>query len=301
MGSNNDPSVSEATSTCLQADQANDALTVTSNSNLVDWGKWLDVALAHNQLAVSVVIPALNEAENLPHVLPRIPSWVKEILLVDGRSTDTTVEVAKQLRPDIRIIVQEGRGKGAAIRSGFAAATGDIIVLMDADGSMDPAELPFFVGALLSGADYAKGSRFLHSGGTDDMPLYRRLGNWGFVVLTNVLFGTSYTDITYGYNAVWRRYKHALALEIDGWDHEIIGNIRAARNGLRVVEVPSFEYPRIGGQAKLATISAGWTILKAILCEPFVKIERLLPSTPRWSPVLVQASEEVLLEQSVGG
>src|SRR5919202_6678322 len=132
---------------------------------------------------VSVVIPALDEAENLPHVLPRIPKWVHEVLLVDGRSTDDTVAVAHALWPSIRIVEQEGRGKGAALRSGFAAATGEIIVMLDADGSMDPAEIPFFVGALLAGADFAKGSRFLQGGGTVDMELHRRLGNGAFVVL----------------------------------------------------------------------------------------------------------------------
>jgi glycosyltransferase involved in cell wall biosynthesis len=269
-------------------------------AQFVDGSEWLKLALTHHRLTVSAIIPALNEAENLPHVLPRIPSWVHEVLLVDGNSTDATVEVALQLRPDIRIIKQNGRGKGAAIRSGFAAATGEIIVLLDADGSMDPAEMLSFVGVLISGADYAKGSRFLHGAGTDDMPLYRRLGNWGFVLLTNLLFGTSYSDITYGYNAVWRCHAHALALEIDGWATEIVGNIRAARNGLRVVEVASFEHRRIGGEAKLRTISAGWTILKAILREPFVKLNYEMPLAPYWPAVLVDAPEEALLERSLG-
>jgi glycosyltransferase involved in cell wall biosynthesis len=220
---------------------------------------------------ISVVIPALNEEENLPYVLPRIPSWVYEIILVDGYSTDYTVPKARELRPEIRIIMQEGRGKGAAIRSGFAAATGDIIVSIDADGSTDPAEIPAFVGTLLAGADFAKGSRFLQGGGSVDLTPLRRLGNWFFVALTNFLFGTQYTDITYGYNATWRRYASSLALEIDGWPNEIISNIRAAQHGLRVVEVASFEYERIAGEAKLITFSAGWAILTAILQERFRK------------------------------
>ena len=220
---------------------------------------------------ISVVIPALNEEENLPYVLPRIPTWVDEIILVDGHSTDHTVARARELRPDIQIIMQEGRGKGAAIRSGFAAATGDIIVSLDADGSTDPAEIPAFVGTLLAGADFAKGSRFLQGAGSADCTPIRRLGNWFFASLANVLFGTVYTDITYGYNAIWRRYGSVLALEIDGWANEIISNIRAARYGLRVVEVASFEYERIAGKAKLITFSAGWTILMAIIQERFRK------------------------------
>jgi glycosyltransferase involved in cell wall biosynthesis len=218
---------------------------------------------------VSVVVPALNEEENLPYVLPLIPSWVHEVILVDGHSTDGTVEVARRLRPDIRIVTQEGRGKGAALRSGFEAAIGDIIVMLDADGSMDPVEIMAFVGTLLAGADFVKGSRFVQGGGTADMPLYRKIGNTGFVILTNVLFQTHFTDITYGYNAVWRHHKHALALEIDDWSHEIISNIRVTRSKLRVVEIASFEHRRLNGEAKLKTLPAGRQILMAILKERF--------------------------------
>lgn len=216
---------------------------------------------------VSVIIPALNEAENLPHVLPKIPAWVDEVILIPGPSTDGTSDVARALLPSIRIVEQEGKGKGAALRSGVRAATGEIVVLMDADGSTDPTEIPAFVAALMCGADYAKGSRFLQGAGTDDMPLFRQLGNSGLTMLTNILFRTRYSDITYGYNALWRKCADALAFEIDGWACEIIGNIRAAKNGLRIVEVPSFERSRIAGEAKLSTFSAGWTILLAILRE----------------------------------
>src|SRR5689334_4356177 len=97
---------------------------------------------------VSVVIPAMNEAENLPHVLPRIPAGVHEVVLVDGHSIDGTIEVARQILPTIRVVQQRGRGKGAALRTGFEEATGDIIVMLDADGSTDPGEIPYYVGAL---------------------------------------------------------------------------------------------------------------------------------------------------------
>lgn len=222
---------------------------------------------------VSVIIPALNEAENLPHILPKIPSWVHEIILVDGNSTDDTVAVAKRIIPNIRIVKQEAgtRGKGAALRAGVNAANGDIVVLLDADGSTDPTEIPVFVSTLLAGADYAKGSRFLQGAGTVDMPFYRQVGNGSLVLLTNILYKTRYTDITYGYNAFWRSDAHLLAFEINGWACEIVNNIRAARNGLRIVEVASFENERIAGEAKLQTWSAGWVILKAIVSERFAR------------------------------
>ena len=219
---------------------------------------------------VSVIIPALNEAKNLPFVLPDIPTWVDEVILIPGPSTDGTESVALSLLPTIKIVEQEGKGKGAALRSGIHQATGDLLVFLDGDGSTDPREIPMFVGALLTGADFAKGSRFLQGAGTDDMPLFRQVGNGLLTLLTNVLFGTRYTDITYGYNAIWRDHTNSLALEIDGWASEIVSNIRVARDGLRVVEVASFEHNRIAGEAKLGTFTAGWAILKAILNEAAV-------------------------------
>src|SRR3954468_12479914 len=103
------------------------------------------VEVAERGPTVSVVIPTIDEARNLPFVLPRIPHWVHEVILVDGESTDGTVEIARALRPDIAIIHQPRRGKGAALQAGFRAATGDVIVTLDADGSADPAEIPMFV------------------------------------------------------------------------------------------------------------------------------------------------------------
>ncbi|KAB8146085.1 glycosyltransferase family 2 protein [Chloroflexia bacterium SDU3-3] len=258
---------------------------------------------------VSVVIPALNEAENLAHVLPRIPAWVHEVLLVDGNSTDGTVDVARSIMPDIRVMGQHGRGKGAALRSGIAAATGEIVVLLDADGSTDPAEIPSFVAALLVGADFAKGSRFLQGAGTNDMPGLRQLGNWALTTLTNLCFGTRYTDITYGYNAFWRKNAQCLALEIDGWANEIVSGIRVARHGLHIVEVPSFEHERIAGQAKLSTFSAGWVILKAILGEWVAAVRNQAPVRSALAHVsqatstiaiLPRQEVEILHERSVG-
>lgn len=222
-----------------------------------------------NYPKVSVVIPAWNEEENLQHVLPRVPQWVHEVLLVDGHSTDCTIEVARKLRPDIRIIQQKGKGKGDALRSGFAAATGEVVVMLDADGSTDPAEIPVFLDALMQGADFAKGSRFLKGGGTSDMPMHRRLGNWGFVFLVRTLFGAKYSDLCYGYNAFWVHVLPAINLDSDGFEIETKMNVQVVREGFKVVEVPSFEAPRVSGEGRLRTFPDGWRVLKTIFREAY--------------------------------
>jgi glycosyltransferase involved in cell wall biosynthesis len=171
--------------------------------------------------------------------------------------------------PGIRIVQQQGRGKGAALRTGFATASGDIIVMIDADGSTAPEEIPAYVRALTDGADYAKGSRFLPGGGTSDMPLHRKLGNMAFVYLVRLFFGGHYTDLCYGYNAFWARVVPMLELDRDGFEIETEMNIRVLRRGLSVAEVPSFESARVYGVGRLRTIPDGWRVLKTIFRERF--------------------------------
>jgi glycosyltransferase involved in cell wall biosynthesis len=216
---------------------------------------------------VSIVIPTLNEARNLPHVFARLPAWIHEIVLVDGNSTDGTTGVARALFPDVRIVGQSGRGKGNALRCGFEACTGDIIVMLDADGSADPAEIDAFVDALCAGADFAKGSRFVEGGGSSDITVTRRLGNWFFSTLVNVLYGTRYSDLCYGYNAFWRRCLPAINVDCEGFEVETLINIRVARAGLRVVEVASFEQDRIHGESNLRTFRDGFRVLRTIFRE----------------------------------
>jgi glycosyltransferase involved in cell wall biosynthesis len=213
------------------------------------------------------VIPALNEAENLPHVLGTLPSDTYELVLVDGRSTDGTSTVARAHYPTVRIVGQPGRGKGDALRAGFAACSGDVIVMMDADGSTDGAEIERFVAALLEGADYAKGSRFMQGGGSEDITFLRREGNRLLCRLVNRLYRTSYTDLCYGYNAFWRSALPAIAPDCGGFEVETLLNVRAAKAGLRVVEVPSVERLRIHGKSKLHPVRDGLRVLRTILRE----------------------------------
>lgn len=218
---------------------------------------------------VSVIIPTLNEAKNLRYVLPYIPDWIYEVIVVDGHSTDDTVEVAQNLYPNVVVVNATKRGKGAALRAGFEAATGDIIVMLDADGSMNPLEISLYVGALISGMDYVKGSRFLQGGGTADMTAIRRLGNWGLTIAVRVLFGGEYSDLCYGYNAFWKCTLDTLELDGDGFEIETLMNIRALRARLKIAEVPSYESYRIHGESNLSAIRDGWRVLKTILRERF--------------------------------
>lgn len=225
-----------------------------------------------NAPTVTVVLPTRNEARNLPYVAKRMPP-VDQIVVVDGGSVDGTADVARQLWPDATIIEQTRAGKGNALACGFLAATGDIIVMIDGDGSTDPAEIPLFVAALIAGADLAKGSRFSRGGGSDDITHLRRLGNKGLNGLVNWLFKTEFSDLCYGYNAFWRRNLEGLALppvELaepqwgDGFEIETVINVRAARSGWSIREVGSFEGKRIYGRSNLNAVSDGLRVLRTI-------------------------------------
>jgi glycosyltransferase involved in cell wall biosynthesis len=254
--------------------------------------------------AVSVVVPALNEVRNIPHVFAQIPADVHEVVLVDGYSTDGTVAVARQVRPDVRVIAQTRQGKGNALACGFATATGDIIAMIDADGSADPAEIPRFVTALIDGADFAKGTRFAEGGGSNDITRLRSLGNYALTAFFNACYGRNYSDLCYGFNVFWRRHLPVLGLDAtsppdpggdgrlwgDGFEVETLIHVRVAKAGLVVAEVPSYEHARLHGVSNLNALRDGRRVLRTILAErrqpqrepaigPIRPAIRLLPST----------------------
>lgn len=239
--------------------------------------------LVEGELAerVSVVIPARNEARNLPHVLDALPPGLHEVILVDGHSVDDTIKVARRTRPDIKIVRQARRGKGNALACGFAEVTGDIIVMLDADGSADPDEIAAFVAALASGADFAKGTRFSKGGRSHDITHIRRLGNAALNGLVNHLFGTNYTDLCYGYNAFRAFLLPVLDLPPvhspgvsadvmqwgDGFEIETLINVRMAQAGARITEVGSTEKARLHGVSHLHAFSDGLRVLRTVLAE----------------------------------
>src|SRR6266516_7922263 len=241
--------------------------------------------------SISVVIPTLNEAQNLRHVVPLIPSIVSEIILVDGHSTDNTHAVVQQLlpviQPTIQIIKQTKKGKGDALRTGFTACSGDIIVTLDADGSTDPREIPLFVEALIRGNDFAKGSRCIRGGGSHDFSRLRRLGNYGLRKVVNLLFRTRFSDLCYGFNAFWRRCLDYIEIDCDGFEVETLIHLRVHKANLRIVEVPSVEYRRIYGKSNLRAFRDGWCVLRTIVRERSKSFSSLPQSLYHTNPYMI--------------
>lgn len=214
---------------------------------------------------VSLVIPVRNEARNIAWVLEQIAGDVDEIILVDGDSTDATLITARSCRPDVKVVQQDGVGKGSALRTGFLAASQDIIVMMDADGSMAPQEIGHFVHFLSHGYDFVKGSRFIAGGGSMDITRIRRLGNRFLLGVFNTLYGADLTDLCYGFCAFHRRYLDHLALSATGFEIEAEMTVHALHSGLRIAEVPSFEMGRRAGESNLRAVRDGVRVLKTVL------------------------------------
>lgn len=218
-------------------------------------------------LRVTLVIPAMNEENNIAWVLRRVPSRVAEIILVDGHSTDSTVSLAREARPDIVIVQQRGAGKGAALRTGFEVATGDVIVMMDSDGSMDPSEIMNFVTAVEQGYEFVKGSRCVLGGCSADLTAVRRLGNRALTAAVNLLFLVPFSDLCYGFVAFRRDRLESLALTAQGFEFETEIAIHAIKAGLRIAEVPSVESPRRYGTSNLRAFRDGQRVLRTIARE----------------------------------
>jgi len=219
---------------------------------------------------VTVLIPCLNEEKNISDLLQVLNQMGYDTLVVDGHSLDKTVETAKDLGADV--FVQNGNGKGAALREAFSHdLNGGAVVIMDADGSMNPKEIPQLIEALDSGFDVAKGSRFLHYGRTHDMTLFRRIGNEVFLLLVNRFWSANYTDLCYGFGAFTKDAIKKLGPHLKSTSFEIETEvfIKAKKLGLKVVEVPSIESRRRNGKSNLNGFRDGFRILRTIF-EEFV-------------------------------
>lgn len=220
---------------------------------------------------ITVVIPTLNESENIKEVFPNIPEFVDEIIVVDGNSTDGTRKEIRKYQNNTKIIVEKPSGKGAAMKTGFENATGDLVVMMDADGSHNPREIPALLYPLLNGYDVAKGSRLLPEGGSDDFTPFRKFGNKIFVTMVNNMYGANYTDLCYGYRAFKREALERIHCSSNGFDIETEQSILMKKLGLKIKEVPSFEAKRKNGDSNLNSMKDGFKILNVIMREYFKK------------------------------
>ncbi|WP_035805088.1 glycosyltransferase family 2 protein [Kitasatospora mediocidica] len=222
---------------------------------------------ARTRHTVSLVVPARDEARNIPWVFEQIPRCVDEVVLVDGESRDATLRMATHCLPAVRTVRQRGHGKGSALRTGFEAATGEYIVMIDADGSMSPGEIPHYLHFLDHGYDFVKGSRYLAGGGSLDLTVVRSLGNRALLAVVNRLYGARLTDLCYGYCAFRRSFLETLDLRSTGFEIEAEMVAHALRSGLRLAEVPSLELPRRNGQSHLHAVSDGRRVLRTLIAE----------------------------------
>lgn len=224
-------------------------------------------------LSVEVIIPTLNEAQTIGYILDEVGRYANDVLVIDGQSVDGTCAIVKQY--GARMIIQSKRGKGFALREAFKKSKGDIVVMLDADGSMKPSEIPLFIEAIVNGADVAKGSRFLGNSNSEDITWLRYLGNQMFVKLVNLLWSENYTDLCYGFCAFNRSAIEKLSplLEAPNFEIETEIIIKAKKLGLKIVEVPSVELRRRFGKSRLRTIRDGFSIFLTIIKHIFYDIE----------------------------
>jgi len=218
----------------------------------------------------TVIVPTFNEGRSISGIISELKrNGDNHVVVIDGNSVDGTAEVAREL--GATVVMQRGRGKGAALRQAFAhdSVKGEIAVIIDGDGSMDPREIPLFIEAIEAGADVVKGSRFLSWGCSEDMNFVRRFGNLLFLSLVNWLWSTNYTDLCYGFGAFRRGALKKLCSHLNSTNFEIETEIciKAKKLGLKVVEVPSIEFRRRHGKSNLDIVRDGWRILKTILQE----------------------------------
>lgn len=262
--------------------------------------------------AITTIIPTRNEARNLPRVFSHLPTELHEVIVVDGHSVDDTLAAVRRLRADARIIVQDRWGKSNALACGLAAATGDIIVMLDADGSADPSEIPQLVSVLLNGADFAKGTRFPSHGADSSITGLRRIVNRALSALVNALFHTNYSDPCYGFSAFWRRHIPVLGLneessirtagnrlfQDDRFEVDTLINIRVARAGLTVREVVSYEYPQIHKVSNVDVLNDSLRILTSIAAERY---RSRRPRTSAVAVLIVLLSADLMFARQPSG
>lgn len=218
-------------------------------------------------MKVSLLIPTRNEEGCIGRVLAEVPrDVVDEIVIVDGHSTDKTVEEVKaNLLPQDKLVMQTGKGYGGAFIEAFDVATGDVLIFMDADGSHNPANIPAILAKVREGGEYVMASRYMRGGHSYDDTIIRWIGNRVFTWMTNMLHGTNVTDSLYLFTAITKEGLNKLTLTSPGFEFctEIV--VKAHRAGLKFAEVPATERARFAGKTKVNAFWHGLKILRMIL------------------------------------
>lgn len=209
-------------------------------------------------------MPTLNEAHCIEKTISEIPpDTVDEVIVVDGHSTDGTVQIVRRLGH--RVILQKTKGYGSAFAEGVDSASGDIIVLMDADGSHNPADIPLLVQKIQEGFDYVMAIRYAPGCRSDDDTLVRHVGNMFFTFLVNLIHKVYVADALYLFTAARRDKLQEIAPTSPGFEYCVEILIKAHYRGMKIYQIPSIERPRRGGRSKVNAFLDGLRILKTIL------------------------------------
>ncbi|RAP50143.1 MAG: glycosyl transferase [Methanosphaera sp. rholeuAM74] len=227
-------------------------------------------------MKVSVVIPALNEEGIVGKTVESIPSdeirdagYDLEIIVVNNDSTDNTAREASDA--GATVFLEKNKGYGNAYKRGFKEASGDIIIMGDADGTYPLEQSMDFINYIVEdGCDFVIGSRFKGSIEDGAMPaLHRYIGNPMLTWMLNVLFGSSYSDTHCGMRAFTREALDKMTLVSPGMEFAIEMVIEASENNLNIKEVPIHYRKRGGGEAKLSSFDDGWRHIKYMLQRRF--------------------------------
>lgn len=219
---------------------------------------------------VSIIIPAYNEASTLEEIVSRVQAvdispHEKEILIVDNNSTDETFAIASRL-PGVRVIQESRPGKGAAVRSGFAQATGDIFLIQDADLEYDPRDYPSLILPLMNGeADALVGIRKPTETTKHVWSFAYFLGNGAITLATNVLYGGTASEYTGGYKVFTRKTIEGITVRTHdfAYEHELV--CKVLKKGLRLTHLPIHYYPRDYTEGKKISWKDGFKILWAVI------------------------------------